>query len=186
MRIEPPRPLVPQEFSSRLKVLVETYGAFARNAYRMPMNSDLLTFPKQVGELDVYLLEEGVEGEKSSPRLVMVNLTAKEWGALTYYPITLGEDSAVLVGELVARSMARAFAKKSDEIGFNGDGSKDSFGILGIVPKLVQINGTDDGGGLVLGSGAAGAGWDGLTCTAFLRAVAPSVSLSAWRGSCRS
>lgn len=150
--------LIPTEFSSRLKRLVEAYGAFVRNAFRMPMNSDTLTFLKQTGELTVFLVGENQAGGTSDPKFANVTLNAREWGTLTYVPRTLEEDSAPEVGELIARSVAHAFAKKADDIGFKGDATSTYFGIQGVIPKLQSIDG--GAAGLVEGSGSS---WSDLT-----------------------
>ncbi|MEM9414549.1 MAG: phage major capsid protein [Planctomycetota bacterium] len=155
---------VPMEFAVRVKRLIESFGVFSRNAFYMPMSSGETTFLKQVGEVVVFLLEEGIKGEESDISFKRVKLTAKEWGTLSFYPVNLDEDAVVVIGELVARSIAFSFARKTDDIAFNGDGSATYFGIQGIIPKLTQINGVDDGGGVVLGSGNA---WSELTLEDF-------------------
>lgn len=161
--------IVPIEFSSRVKRLVESHGVAVRRLFYMPMSSDQLTFPKQVGELEVFLLSEGVAGEDSDLQIERVTLTAKEVGVLTYYSRNLADDAAVLVGEMIARSILFAFARKVDKIVFNGDGSDTYFGIQGIIPKLKTINGVDDGGSLVLASGNA---WSEITLEDFSRVQA--------------
>lgn len=152
--------LVPIEFSNRIKRLVEEYGVFPRRAFNQPMLSDETVFLKQVGEVTVFLLTEGIEGEDSELGWERVKLQAKEWGTLCFYPRNLADDSAVDVAEQVFRSFAWAFSNKVDNIAFLGDGSAAYFGIQGIIPKLIKINGVDDGGGLVLGSGNV---WSELT-----------------------
>ena len=156
--------LVPIEFSPRVKQLLESHGVAIRNMFYMPMAGSELTFLKQVGDVTVFLLSEGVAGGASNIKVERITLNAKEWGTLTYYPRSLEEDAAVVVGEMVARSILFAFARKADQIVFNGDGSSTYFGIQGIIPKLKQINGVDDGGSLVLGSGNA---WSELLLTDF-------------------
>ncbi len=152
--------LVPVEYSNRIKRLVEEHGVFSRRAYPQPMTSDQTTFLKQVGEVTVFLLTEGIAGDDSEMGWEKVKLQAKEWGTLCFYPRNLEEDSAVDVAEQVFRSFAWAFSNKIDSIAFLGDGSATYFGIQGIIPKLKEINGVDDGGGLVLGSGNT---WPELT-----------------------
>lgn len=147
--------LIPPEYSTRLKRLFESFGVWRRNAFRMPMNSDSLTFLKETGEPTVYLLSENTAGTQSDPTFANVNLNAKEWGTLTYAPLTLVEDSAAELGELLAVSIVRAFARKEDNAAFNGDGTATYFGISGFRQRLQNVNGVDDGGGLVLGSGNA-------------------------------
>ncbi len=152
--------LIAPEFSTRILSLMERYGVFDAHAFHMPMQGDSLTFLREVGDPTVFLVNENTAGSDSSPQYSNVGLTAKEWGTLTYYPKSLGEDSAAQIGELVGRAIARAFALKLDNVGFNGDGTSTYFGITGVRQKLVDINGVDDGGGLVLGSGNA---WAELT-----------------------
>ncbi len=156
--------LVPTQFSDRIKRLLESFGVFFRNAFRMPMESNSLSFLKQTGELTVYCPGESAAPTDSDPAFTRVNLNDKEWCTLTYYPRTLGEDSAVEVGEMVGRSIFYAMALKADHIAFNGDASATYFGIEGIIPKLLRINGVDNGGGLVLGAGNA---WSELTLANF-------------------
>lgn len=158
--------MVPIEFSDRVKRLLESYGVAIRNMYYMPMAGESLTFLKQTGEVTVFLLSEGVKGSESDIKVERVTLQSKEWGTLSYYPRSLEDDAAVLVGEMVARSIFFAFARKADQIVFNGDGSAEYFGIQGIIPKLKTINGIDEGAGLVLGSGNA---WSELTLEDFQR-----------------
>jgi HK97 family phage major capsid protein len=141
------------EFSTRMQSLFESYGVFERNAMPMPMSSDQLTFLKETGEVTVFLVGEGNAPTASDIDTGAIALNAKKWGGLNYYSAELGEDAAIAVGELLARSIARAMAKKMDNVGFNGDGSATYFGINGVIPRLKAVNGVDDGGGLVLGSG---------------------------------
>ncbi len=156
--------LVPIEFSNRIKRLVEEHGVFARRAFPMPMTGDQTVFLKQVGDVTVFLLTEGAAGEDSELGWERVLLQSKEYGTLVFYPRSLADDSAADVAELVFRSIAWAFGNKIDNIAFLGDGSAAYFGIQGIVPKLISINGIDDGGGLVLGSGNL---WSELVLTDF-------------------
>jgi len=145
--------LIGHEFSMRMKRMLELRGVFRRNAFPMPMTMGELTFLKQVGEVVVYLLSENAAGTSSDASFSNVTLHAKQWGTLTYYPVTLGMDAAVAVGELVARSIVDAMALKEDNIGFLGDGTSNYFGIKGIIPKLIDLNGVDEGGSIILGSG---------------------------------
>lgn len=148
------------EFSTRMQSLFESYGVFERNAFAMPMSSDTLTFMRETGEVTVFLVGEGNSPTASDIDTDNVTLNAKKWGVLNFYSDELGEDAAIAVGELLARSIARAQGKKMDNIGFNGDATDTYFGINGVRTRLITVNGVDDGGGLVLGSGNA---WDELT-----------------------
>lgn len=143
------------EFSTRMQSLFESYGVFERNAMSMPMSGPTLTFLKETGEVTVFLVGEGTAPTASDIDTGNITLNAKKWGVLNFYSSELGEDAAIAVGELLARSIARAMARKMDNVGFNGDGTADFFGVNGVIPRLKAINGVDDGGGLTLGAGNA-------------------------------
>lgn len=156
--------LVPADFIARLIRLIERYGVATANLLNIPMGSSELHMTRQTGEVDVFLTAEGVAATDSKPSFADVNLVAKEWGTLTYYPRILDDDSIIPIAELVARSIAYAFARKMDLLAFNGDGNKTYFGVLGLIPKLLALNGIDDGGGLVLGSSST---WPNLALADF-------------------
>jgi len=148
------------EFSTRMQSLFETFGVFERNAFGMPMTSDATTFIKETGDMTVFLVGEGSAPTASDLDTGSITLNAKKWGCLNFYSSELGEDAAIAVGELLARGIARAQAKKMDNIGFNGDAGATFFGISGVRTRLTAVNGVDDGGGLVLGAGNL---WSELT-----------------------
>ena len=152
--------LIAPEFSSRLIRLVEEFGVFERDAMTMPMGSDALTFQRRTSGMSVFVVGENEAPSESSPTYGNVTLTPKELGTLTKIPLTLEEDALPAIGELVAQEIAQAFAEASDNDGFNGDGSGTYHGFNGVIPKLKDINGVDDGGGLVLASGNA---WSEIT-----------------------
>lgn len=145
--------LITPEFSSRLVRLIEQFGVFESNAFVMPMGSSDLTFLRRTGGMTVFLVGENTAGTASQPTHGNVTLNAKEWGTLTYVPRTLEEDSAAMIGEIIAFEIAQAMAEKTDECGFNGDGSATYFGVVGVRARLTTVNGVDEGGGLVLGAG---------------------------------
>jgi len=152
--------LIPPEFSSRLIRLVEQFGVFEADAFSMPMGSESMTFMRRTGGMTVYVVGEGDAPTASDPSYGNVTLTPKELATLSYIPLTLEEDALPAVGELVAQEIAQAFAEASDDDGFNGDATSTYHGYFGVIPKLKDINGVDDGGGLVLGAGNA---WSELT-----------------------
>lgn len=152
--------LIPHEFSDRLQALFESYGVFEAAAMTMPMGSESLSFIRQTGDPTVYVVGENTAATDSDPEFGQVTLQSKELATLTFVPRTLAEDSAAEIGEILARSIARAHAKALDRDGFLGDGSATYHGFTGIIPKLKSINGVDDGGGLVLASGNA---WSEIT-----------------------
>lgn len=159
----------PIEYSNRVQRLVEEFGVFAANAFPMPMTSDRLTFQRRTSGLTVFKTGRNVAATGSDPKYATVDLNADEWNTLTLYPKSLGEDAAVAVGELIALEIGQAFAEALDDAGFIGDGTPTYLDVQGLTTRLVAINGVDDGGGLVLGTGANGAGWGSLVLDDFLK-----------------
>ena len=108
--------LVPVEFSNRIQRLVEQFGVVARNAFRMPMSSDSLTFSRRKTGLTVFKTGRGQTAEESEQSFATINLNAEEHNVLTSYPKAMGDDAAVEIGELIAMDIAQAFAEvKSDD-----------------------------------------------------------------------
>jgi HK97 family phage major capsid protein len=135
----------------------------------MPMSSDKLTFGRRVGGVTVYKPGVNTAATESTPTVDTVNLNADEWAALVLYPKSMGMDMAASIGEMIAMEMAQAFAQAADDCGFIGDGTPTYLDVMGLTPRLIAVNGVDDGGGLVLGSGNA---WSELTEEDFLRVKA--------------
>jgi HK97 family phage major capsid protein len=146
-------PVIAPQFVNRLQSLFEQYGAFEANTFEMPMSGNTLTFIREKGEVTVFVVGEGIAPTASDIDFENISLNAKKWGVLNYYSDELGEDAAVAIAEMLARSISRAMAYKMDACGFIGDGSATYFGIMGVTPRLLDVNGVDDGGGLVLASG---------------------------------
>ena len=146
--------LVPTEFIPELILLMENYGVFRRNAQEYPMPTDHAIAPEVTSGLTVYCPGEGKTITKSDIGLRNVGMTAKKWATLTAISSELGEDAAIAIGELVGRMIARAFAKKEDEVGFLGDGTSTYFGHTGITGALRGVDATIANiKSLVVGSG---------------------------------
>ena len=67
----------------------------------------------------------------------------------------LEEDAVISIGDDLATEIAYAFSYAEDNAGFNGDGTSTYHRIAGVRTRLATVNGTDDGGGLILGAGNA-------------------------------
>lgn len=173
--------LVPVEYAQRIERLVENFGVWPAEAFAMPMNTDSLTFGRRVDGVTVFKVGENTAATKSQPKFANINLKAEEWGTLTLYPRSMAEDAPV-IGELVAMEIALAFAEMTDKAGFVGDGTPDYLDVWGICPLLVKINGVDDGGGLVLGTGAAGAKWGSLAEGDFMKVKSRAPSYAQGNG----
>lgn len=153
---------IPIEYARRIQRLVEQFGVWGRDAFPMPMTSDKLTFSRRTRGLTVFKTGQNVAATVSELGFETVNLNADEWNALALYPKAMDADSAGAIGELVMMEITQAFAYTLDLCGFVGDGTEDHLDAHGLTTRLLAINGVDDGGGLVLGTGAGGAGWGSL------------------------
>ena len=146
--------LVPEVFVPTLIRLKEQYGVFRANVTVVPMASDQQTWPALDGDVTIYCPGEAGTITASSPTFKNVALLAKKLCALTAISSELDEDSAVAIGEIVVDSMARAYAKAEDQIGFLGDGTSTYWGFTGITGSLRAVDATIGNiKSLVVGSG---------------------------------
>ncbi len=147
--------LVPDEFGTDMVALMEKYGV-ARQTFKIrQMTSDTRSDPRRVSGLTAHFASEAGAGTESTKGWDRVNLVAKKLMVLSRISSELNEDSAINIGDDLMQEIALAFTLKEDQCGFRGDGSPTYGGITGIAPKLIAVNGVDDGGGLVLASGNA-------------------------------
>lgn len=144
---------VPEQFVGDLINLVNQYGVLRQNARVVPMTSDTLRQPRVTGRLTAYWVGENVAGTTSDATFDQISLVAKKLMVLTSMSSELNEDSAISLAEFVASDIARALAYEEDRAGFLGTGLSTDGGIVGVSTSLGTINGTDDGGGLVLAAG---------------------------------
>ena len=129
---------VPDEFESELINLREQYGVFRRNARVVPMGSDVKRLPKRASTVTAYFVGEAQAITESQQSLDQVQLVAKKLGVLTTISSELNEDNVVGLGDDLAGEIAYAFALKEDDCGFNGDGTSNFGGIVGLANALTD------------------------------------------------
>jgi HK97 family phage major capsid protein len=117
------------------------------------MSSETATIIRQTGGLTAYAMNETGAATESSIALDRVNLIAKKFGCVTVFSSELKEDAVINMADKLAGDMAYAFALKEDQCGFVGDGSATYHGIVGVATQLVTVNGVDEGGGIIVGTG---------------------------------
>lgn len=120
--------LVPDEFSTDIIVLRDSYGIARRLCRVWPMGRDAMTVPKLTSGLTAYAVGESTSDSPSAitastTAFGQVGLTAKKWGVLTYLSPELDEDAAVNIGDMLAGEIAYAFAKGEDTALFSADGT---------------------------------------------------------------
>ena len=148
--------LAPITMRDDMIVLQEKHGVCRANTLVWPLSSDFEVVPKQTGELSVYCPGAGTAPTESDPTFGQVGIQAHEWLTYTLVNRNISEDAVVAVGQIVANSIARAFAKKEDNCAFNGDGTATYFNIQGLRAALVAVDGTIANiAGLIVGAGNA-------------------------------
>lgn len=133
---------IPAEFIPRLIDMLGKYGVYRADAFKWPMASDSSSCPKMTTDPIVYCPGAGVAPTAGSLGLGNVGLTAKKWITFVAVPRETVEDMAIAVGEIVGRSIARAFAKQEDLCGFIGDGTSTYFNETGIANAILAVHAT--------------------------------------------
>lgn len=146
--------LVPEEFSSDLINLRETYGVVRRLFGRAPMTGDVLHTPKRASGLTAYFTGENAVGTESNMTWSDIQLVAKNLMVLARMSNQLNADAVISIGDTLAGEIAYAFSNKEDQCGFNGDGTSTYGGMQGVRSLLTSIDGsgTDSAGLKIQGS----------------------------------
>ena len=160
--------MVAPEFGDRLINLRDEYGVFRRYAFIDEMISDEKNTPRLTGHGQHYYVSEGQAITPSSIVINQVKLVTKKPAMLIIFSRELRDDSMIALGNLLADEIAWTMSYAEDLAGFTGDGTSTYGGIVGIIPRLSTLNGVDDGGGLVLGTGNA---YSELTLNDFAKMV---------------
>ena len=161
--------LVLPEFDASVVKLELQYGKFEPNARNVPMLSDQKMRDRKTGGLTMVAVGESEAGDESTMGWDQFQLIARKWMVLTRITNELSADSIINIMDELASDVARASAKKKDEAGFAGDGTSTYHGITGINQKLIDINGVDEGGGVIVATDNI---MSGVTITDFNKTVA--------------
>jgi len=134
--------LAPSEFIPRLITLIEAYSAYRQVAQEQPLGAGDASIPVQTSDITVYCPAAGVAATEGSLSFKSLGLNPQEWVAYAAVNRDLDEDAAIPVGEIVARSLARAFGNKEDACGFVGDGTSTYFNVIGARAALRAVDAT--------------------------------------------
>jgi HK97 family phage major capsid protein len=181
--------LVPIEMSNAIIDLQFEYGIFRQYAQNWPMTGDTLEIPRDSSALTVTFTGEGVEGTETDPAFDVITLTAKKAMAISRYSNELGDDAIISMADLIVNKFARAFAKKEDDCGFNGDGTNSTYG--GMIGLNTLFD--EDGFGGVVRAGAVAGTTGSILFASFdiddmsnLMAALPSYALAGAKFFCSS
>lgn len=134
--------LAPSAFIPRLITLIESFSTYRQLAQEYPLSAGDNSFPVQTGDPTVYCPGAGVAPSASDLAFKPMALNPLEWVAYCAINRDMEEDSAIALGELVGRALARGFGNKEDACGFVGDGTKDYFNIFGARAALRAVDAT--------------------------------------------
>jgi HK97 family phage major capsid protein len=157
---------VPDQFGTDIISLKERFG-LARQVFNvLPMTSDKRTDPKEGSDPDAAWEGEATAGSDNTPTDdLQVTLTAKKLMSILMYSNELNEDAVISFADNMLTRMARKFAEKEDQAGFNGDGTSTHGGIVGVRTKLQDVDGAGtDSAGL---SSTTDGTWTGITMADF-------------------
>ncbi|HRJ90092.1 MAG TPA: phage major capsid protein, partial [Pyrinomonadaceae bacterium] len=154
---------VTPELESAIIDLRIMYGVVRANANVVGMDSDTKLINRRTGGSTAYPVGPGGRGTKSKPTYDRVELIARKWMVLNKIEDELTEDAIVSFIDRFADEAAYAFAYAEDNAGFNGDGSSDYHGIVGIRTKIAAATAS-----LQTASGNA---WSEITSTDLLGVV---------------
>ena len=133
---------IPAEFMPMLIELREQYGVFPRAVGTMTTNRDNVQWVRNTADQTVYWTGESTAPTQSDPSTDNPSVTLNKLLGLSLNPSELLEDSAINVGEYVARSFARESARKIDDAGFNGTGTSSYGQFTGLAGKFAQLGAT--------------------------------------------
>ncbi len=145
--------LVPMEMATTLIELKDQYGLARRLVGVTQTTSGRVTFPRFGDDVTVYAVGEAAAITESSPTTTPVEASVKPFAAMSYISSQMLIAPAISAVDMIARSHARALAKKEDECFFSGDGTGTYQGIVGLKNALGSA-------AIVEGSGST---WSAIT-----------------------
>lgn len=134
--------LVPTPLLDEVIVLVNEYGQFTPNVRNVTMTAETLRIPKRSGGLTGYWVSENNTISDSNATWTQVNLVAKKLAVSNRLSNEILADSVIDLSSYIVTEIGRAFAKVTDDAGFNGDGTSSYGGITGLVPAMQATTGS--------------------------------------------
>jgi len=134
--------LLPSGFIPRLISLIEQFSAYRQLAQEYPLGAGDNSVPVQTGDPTVYCPGAGTAPTEGAIGFKNIGLNPLEWVSYVAINRDVDEDAAIALGELVGRSLARAFGNKEDQCGFVGDGTSTYFNIMGARAALRAVDST--------------------------------------------
>ena len=143
--------LVPPGAEDIILAFRDLGGVFRSNASNYTLATDSLTVPRRMGALPVSFVSENTTLPEDDLSWDAVSFAARKLAAFARFSNELTEDSAADIAAFFLADAGNGLALKEDDCGFNGDGTANYGGILGICPQL--MDGSHDAGKVTAASG---------------------------------
>lgn len=128
---------VPDFFDTAIIELQEEYGVVRRLADVESMTTETWKGPRWTNNMVATWVSQGNAPAQSEPGWDQIELVAKDLAAYGKMTVQLNEDSIINLGDKWAMAAAVAFTFAEDNAAFNGDGTSQYGGILGLLPKVI-------------------------------------------------
>ena len=132
--------VAPPELSRNLIELREKYGVAPALVGVTDMPNDKYLFARNDADCTVYWNGENVAATESDLSLDSVQLNANKLLGMNRHPFEMMNDSAIGIGDIVARAFARESARKIDDAYFNGTGTATYGTFRGIGPLFQSLS----------------------------------------------
>ncbi len=133
---------IPTEFYPVLTQLIEDHSTARKLLPVWPMKNRTLRAPRLNALTQVYGEDEKVQPTEGTFNLTTIELTARKFMGISFFPTELLEQSPMAIGEIVTMNYAMAMGKKESQCLFNGDGTSTYNKIKGLKNTLLAIDGT--------------------------------------------
>ena len=135
--------LTPDIVLPDLIMLRDTYGVVRKDAYKVPMQSDVQVVPNLTGDGTAVWGVENTANTAYDLTFANVGLTAKKLNAYNVFSTELRDDAVIDYASAAAKSLMFTLAKEEDRVFFKGNSINATDGnIDGIFQSVLKVSGT--------------------------------------------
>jgi len=135
--------LTPDIVLPDLIMLRDTYGVVRREAYKVPMQSDVQVVPNLTGDGTTVWGVENTANTAYDLTFANVGLTAKKLNAYNIFSTELRDDAVIDYAAAAAKSLMFSLAKEEDRVFFKGNSINATDGnIDGIFQSVIKVDAT--------------------------------------------
>lgn len=135
--------LTPDIVLPDLIMLRDTYGVVRKEAYKVPMSSDVQVVPNLTGDGTAVWGVENTANSAFDLTFANVGLTAKKLNAYNIFSTELRDDAVIDYAAAAAKSLMFTLAKEEDRVFFKGNSVNATDGnIDGIFQSVIKVSGT--------------------------------------------